>query len=1218
MKLNIMIGALAASLLMGASPQGFAAETEEPIITFKTNIYDTYGDTNHFGIVLGSKEETYFDIDTGFGTEEVKVDVAEFNYETGAVEGTYVGCRVSSDGIVRIYGDPAQIDYFYAEGCYIDWIDMDACTDLTVLDLQHNELKHLDLTPFTKLEALYLGGNTFTAETPLIVGANKPNLTILELDVIEHLDQSFNLSDYPAIVAFDGYHCMSLYNVDPTGCPELQSLTIEMAPVSALDVTKNPKLTTLNISETRISSIDLSACPNLQSFYAEHVSGSINTDVFLKNVDVTHNPRLIRLVLGGNRLKSVDLSKNTYLYQLQLNRNDLTAIDLTANTNLASVNLAYNELDFATLPLPEATWSEYYYYRSPMACNRSYAVDTPIDFSSRVLREGTETSARVWRNPYDREPELIDESAYSYADGKVTFHEIPEDSVYIEFSNSAFPEYTISSAQFKVKSAEEMDKPSEIFSLLPGFSMGGKTLSLKVGLDNASDAAPQTFYVDCGNGLVPVTATTVGAPAEPNVNVALPTGLPKTVTFYLPEGASMTALEITDVPLQSINITPAHELRTLTLQNCNLKEIDLSYNRCLTALNLSGNRLTEVSLAGVYGDYEKNVLADIDLSDNQLTELTLVNNGYIKNLDLSGNNFTTYSLKDYDELVNLDLSDNRLAGELNLAYLVNAENIDLSGNLLTSLTIDQLPKIRHFDISDNDFTLQTLPVITTGEYSYAPQHQLEIVDKAPAVNLTAQNRIIDGVGTTFTWKKADGTPLVNGVDMDCADGATRFLDTSLGEVYCEMTNPAFPQLSGENVFKTTMTTVVGAPTTVVASFTTTEDSNTGSVIFTGAKTTALYIDWRGDGTEYIQYPMNSEIYTIYSDQTTYAGADVKVYTYDSPEDVTVFSINGIKMSRFDASALTNLVALTVTGAGLDDSSLVMPASPGMKELNLEGNNFSTKSFADYTELKHLILTDNGYTSFDASVYPGIETLMLGKNELTTVKLENPSLWGLNLELNRFETLSLAGAPALEQVVLNDNKLTSVDLSQAAGRLMYLDLSDNCLNFATLPLASSLRSGAIYKYLGQAPVEAECVDGKVDLSSQAEVGGTPTTFAWYLGTPGYDEITGELSGEALETDVDDPEYTVTDGVTSFYYTFDKQVTCVMNNSLFPSLDLFTVPVTVDRPAGVENVAADSDADAPVDVYTISGILLRSQVSAAEATRGLAPGLYIVGTQKVLVR
>ena len=50
-------------------------------------------------------------------------------------------------------------------------------------------------------------------------------MMILELDIIDHLDQSFNLSDYPALVAFDGYHNMDLRNVDPTGCPELQVLS---------------------------------------------------------------------------------------------------------------------------------------------------------------------------------------------------------------------------------------------------------------------------------------------------------------------------------------------------------------------------------------------------------------------------------------------------------------------------------------------------------------------------------------------------------------------------------------------------------------------------------------------------------------------------------------------------------------------------------------------------------------------------------------------------------------------------------------------------------------------------------------------------------------------------------------------------------------------------------------------------------------------------------
>ena len=70
-----------------------------------------------------------------------------------------------------------------------------------------------------KLRPFYLTDNPFTAETLLKVGGNKPELMILRLDIIDRLDQSFNLSDYPALVAFDGYHNMDLRNVDPTGCP---------------------------------------------------------------------------------------------------------------------------------------------------------------------------------------------------------------------------------------------------------------------------------------------------------------------------------------------------------------------------------------------------------------------------------------------------------------------------------------------------------------------------------------------------------------------------------------------------------------------------------------------------------------------------------------------------------------------------------------------------------------------------------------------------------------------------------------------------------------------------------------------------------------------------------------------------------------------------------------------------------------------------------------
>ena len=84
---------------------------EEPIITFKTNIYDTYGAENSFHITLGSTETDYFDVDCGFGLVEAEVGPWVFDEESQAIVGTHVQCRVSQDGLVKIYGDPTKIDY---------------------------------------------------------------------------------------------------------------------------------------------------------------------------------------------------------------------------------------------------------------------------------------------------------------------------------------------------------------------------------------------------------------------------------------------------------------------------------------------------------------------------------------------------------------------------------------------------------------------------------------------------------------------------------------------------------------------------------------------------------------------------------------------------------------------------------------------------------------------------------------------------------------------------------------------------------------------------------------------------------------------------------------------------------------------------------------------------------------------------------------------------
>jgi len=59
-----------------------------------------------------------------------------------------------------------------------------------------------------------------------------------------------------------------------------------------------------------------------------------------------------------------------------------------------------------------------------------------------------------------------------------------------------------------------------------------------------------------------------------------------------------------------------------------------------------------------------------------------------------------------------------------------------------------------------------------------------------------------------------------------------------------------------------------------------------------------------------------------------------------------------------------------------------------------------------------------------------------------------------------------------------------------------------------------------------------------------------------------------------------------------------------------------PAEPEHESGLEEI--DAGAGTPVDVYTMTGCLLRRGVRLAEATDGLLPGLYIVGGRKILVR
>ncbi|MGM9693968.1 MAG: hypothetical protein ACI3YC_03055, partial [Alloprevotella sp.] len=994
---------------------------------------------------------------------EYEVVPASYDSESQTWSGTFVSCNVSSDGVVKIYGDPSKIDVLMGDGCYFTSADITKLTNLSILSLTHNELGSLDLMGLTKLQALYLDDNPFDVK-PLAVGNDKPNLLILEMAQMEGVDDSFNLSDYPNLRTFDAMSNHGLKTLDPTGCPYIQRISIDSTPVKELDVTQNPNLMILNISDTGIKKIDLSQNVNLTQFYADHQSGSVNTGVKLSSLDVTKNPNLMYLFAAGNDLTEIDLTNNPYLNQLYLSNNNLTEINLDNNNNLNNVILRNNCFTFATLPLPRETWVQYDYFQKDMAINTSILEGSVIDFSDKVLREGYETECALFM-VNDEDPSnvtALDETYYTFEDGKVTLLKATPSPVYLAFSCNAFPDLTLDymplrTNKFRVKTAETFgqDDVAAVITL-PSTTQFPLDIEFNVGMEGASLKSPKKFYVDFGDGVKKACTAMLSN------NLILPnakgTATGNTITIYVPEDQKMTSLRMDGIKLQSIDLSNSRSLAYLSLTDAGLKSIDLGWNNLLKELTLTGNNFGTLNIRGVNDAFQKNLLQTIDLSNNNLTAVTLNDNYTIHHLNLSHNKLTELSFKDADMMETLDLSDNQLT-ELNLNYCTQLRTLNVANNQISSIVFADGVKLETLDVSSNAFDFSNLPARSMADtYTYAPQNDITIPRIGPGVDLSSNN--LNGT-TSYVWKRAaDDSSLTLGTDYTVENGQTRFLSPVYGtSVYGLLTNAAFPGLT----LRTSNIEAAGMPTHLLATMQITGASQ-GQLIMT-AKTAAtnIFIDWKGDGVELNSYIVGNTA-TGFEVSATKA-ATAKVYAYDANADLTVFSITGIKMSEVDLTPLSNLICATVRDAGLN--SIKLPENAPIIEINLDGNNFETVDFSAYTDLVFLALNNNKLKTFDASPYQNLQVLGLTGNDIKTLTLNNPKMWSLSASDNEISEIDFTNAKNLDQIAIDGNLLTSIDITKLRSlRVLFIDR--NKFKFSTLPVGDNL---SLFTYADQYPLEA---------------------------------------------------------------------------------------------------------------------------------------------------
>lgn len=1153
----------------------------ELLFTIYSNLYEEDAEVNIFSMQLGStsKDGAWVDIDTGYGAEEFEMGYASVNDST--IESTLYTGKVSPEGIVRVYGDPKSIDYINASGCGVTRIEFNNVPNLTFLNLEHNSLQTLNVDNLQGLQALYLADNPFTKATPLMIGS-LPLLTILEVGQIDYISPDFTLTNFPNLMAFDAYYTRSLKTCDPSQCPNLVRLSLDMTSVETVDVSKNEKLTVLNVSDSRISKLDLSNNASLTQLYANHASGNINTDVKLEDLDLSHNPNLYILFAAGNNFKELDISKNPYMHTLSVPNNAFTSLDFTNNKNLYSVNVSKNNMDFVTLPEPKNTWFEYYYYQNDMQLNKSYKVGDVIDLSSRVIREGTTTACRLFyaekSAPTDYIP--LDEEYYSYEDGKITLKKAFSKTVFATFTNTMFNEYPLYTTNFSIMTEEQFNsknKAIEFSSSIPT----DYEIAIAVGVKGASESNPKPLYVDFGDGNIRSGFQAVSErPATANI-VGKRTGYAN-IRVYTDRDDAVTALCMDGISVTNINLGDMDDLEVLELKNAGLYSIDVSYNANLEKLNLSGNNLSRISLKGTTPYYYKALLADVDLSHNNLSTFEVDDMYALKNLNISHNQFTEMDFSDSDNLLEVNVSDNKFTS-LVFTYSESLKSLDASNNNLTELYIPEEAPMEYCNVSGNKFDFTNIPSsfgLDDEHFVYAPQQAVQIAVSSPVVDIT-KLASVEGVPTTFVWKKADGTTMTEGVDYTAIEaGNFRFLTPVLEQkVYCEMENATYPQFAGEKVLCTTQVKAIDIPQYEVASFTTTVDGETAYMSLAASRdNTSVFIDWNGDGNV-TQYLLNSTYKEFTA--TSKAGARVKVLVANETDRFTVMSIYNVSMENFtcDAKYMSKLVMLGLESNGLNE--LEVPVMSSLMELKLGNNNLTEIDFSKFPNLYYLSLNGNKLTDIDLSKSRGLGWAFLGNNRLTNITLAgNNTLESLDLGGNSFtECPDFTGAPNIGQLWLNNNKLTNVGNVLVLKSLRALNVANNELTFASLPVSQ----WNTYYYNPQADIKAEIVDDKVDLSSQASVEGVATEYRWFIGKPTIDDETLEFVGDELTNGL---HFTVENGVTTFLMEQSvDDLVCVMTNENLPNIVLYTVPLTYTSTSGIADV--DASAKSNDRCYNIAG-------------------------------
>lgn len=316
-----------------------------------------------------------------------------------------------------------------------------------------------------------------------------------------------------------------------------------------------------------------------------------------------YDPDLEVKIISCNSMQitSVDVSNIPELAIFFCNYNQLTSLDVSKNTSLKSMQCTNNRLTFATLPLPNSSWSyDYSPQQKIILPQKDYTSSEEVDLKFLNSINGANTKF-TWKTELDEE--LVSGQDYIVYNGVTHFLTNQTDSVYCEMTHTSFPQLTLKTSKIKFTKDFEGD---------PIISMETTT------------AVEDDFTFQ------------IKANADTDIQVDFGDGHRKSYKLF-----SSDVLLI-DEPLKGQTVKvygTASKIISFNCQSNNITKLDVSKATYLRNLDCSRNKLTSLDVRDITDltfslICDRNNLTKLEFNDNASSIICSRNNLTFKTLPL--------------------------------------------------------------------------------------------------------------------------------------------------------------------------------------------------------------------------------------------------------------------------------------------------------------------------------------------------------------------------------------------------------------------------------------------------------------------------------------------------------------------------------------------------------------------------------------------------------